>query len=143
MRDYASGEPKPKKWKISIGGSTLEAELLERAAPVTCATLSKYLPFNGEATHSSWSGECIFVPWKTENIVPENQTIYGSSGDIVWNATGNDEIFIAHDVSQYRYRFGPLICNLFAKITTDLHKLEAVCNAIRREGTRSVSLGEI
>jgi hypothetical protein len=135
----------PKKWEIRIGDSVFVATLLEKLAPVTCATLSKYVPYDGEAVHASWSGDCLCVPWKTEIIAPEYTcaTIYGSPGDVAWHTLENDEIYITHGISQYRYRFGPLLSNLFAKITDNLDQLSNVGAEIRRKGIRKISIEEI
>ena len=85
------------------------------------------------------------MPWKTETIPPEYTcaTIYGSAGDVVWNTVGNEEVILAHGAAQYRWRFGPLVCNLFAKITDNLEELDSICNEIQRKGTKKVSLREI
>lgn len=133
----------PRKWEIAIGDRVFEATLLEKLAPVTCEALVKCLPYEGEAIHSSWSGDCLYVPWKMDKISPENQTIYGSTGDIAWQTALNDEIFITYGTSQYRYRFGALPCNLFAKITNDLEELGRVSNEIRRHGIKKVVIREV
>ena len=132
-----------KKLEIRIGESVFEATLLEKLAPVTCVTVSKHLPYEGEAVHAGWSGESIFVPCTTiGNIPQENSTIYGSAGDVVWNATTNNEFFIAYGIAQYRYRFGPLVCNLFAKITDNLEELNKVFKEMQRKGARKLSVRE-
>lgn len=128
------------KLEIRIGDSVFEATFLEKLAPVTCATLLKYLPYEGQGTHASWSGDCIFVLWKTERIPPENTTIYGSPGDVAWNSTDNDEIFINHGVSQYRWRNGLQVANVFAKITDNLDQLNVVCSEIQQKGSKKVTL---
>lgn len=134
-----------------IGNSVFEATLLEKQAPVTCATLSKHLPLKAPAMHAAWSGECIFVPddrsgvlWDVEQIPPENKTIYGSAGDVAWNTDpAFKEICITWGQSQYRYNAGPMVLNLFARITEKLEELENVCNEIRRTGTKEVLVREM
>jgi hypothetical protein len=129
------------KLEIKIGDAVFEATTLDALAPVTCATLLKYLPLDGNGVHAGWSGDCIYVHWGAEKIAPEvTSTIYGSAGDVVWNATSNDEIFITHRMSQYRWRNGPLICNPFAKITDNLEQLNDSCVAIQQKGPKRVSV---
>jgi len=136
----------PKKLEIRIGEYAFEATLLEKLAPVTCATLLKCLPYEGEGVHAAWSGQCFFVLWKIpskEKIPPENRMIYGSAGDIGWNTDPEwNEIFITYGTAQFRHQAGPIVLNLFAKITDNLEQLANVCAEMQRKGTKKVSLRE-
>ena len=134
----------PKKLQVKIGDSVFEATFLEKLAPVTCATILKHLPYEGEGLPVRWSGEAIYVNWNMgEKLAKENETIYGSAGDIAWQVVDNDEFFVANGPAQYRWKSGPLLSNLFARITDNLEELDRVCNEIRQKGAKKVSLKAI
>jgi hypothetical protein len=133
------------KIKLSLDGTTFEGELYEDAAPKTCKALLESLPLEGNATHAAWSGENLFVMWDRTNVKakfePENQTIYGSNGELLWDIDPKIyELYIAYGQAQYRYKTGNLVPNLFGRIIGDGRPLQEIGKRIQKEGSKKIRI---
>ena len=127
--------------KIKIGNEEFIAELLIEDAPKTVAKTLEVLPLGGKLWHSGWMGDaCVLTPddipeEKMAYIEPENQTMIGGRGDVLWfpgqpsiglpYGKGN-HLFIVHRVAEFRFRAGPTPMNLFARINDRLKVLDQV-----------------
>lgn len=132
--------------EIKIGDAVFEATMLEKEASDTCAKLIKYLPYEADGVHASWSGNTIVVPWKIPSEEKNSEwwmpgdSIYGLPGDICWNRKGADELFIVYDIAQFRDWAGEFLLNRFAKITNNLEQLKNVCAEMQYKGVKRVSI---
>src|SRR5206468_221408 len=64
-------------------GVSAIAELLEEAAPKTCAAIWEALPVSGEAHHAIYSGsEAVLLLPEMVRVGPENATADVSTGDV-------------------------------------------------------------
>jgi hypothetical protein len=144
----------PTALEIKIDSSIFKAKFLDKIAPVTCAAVRKMLPCEADAPHGCFSGWSILlvVPWNLRALPRENETIYGSPGDLalsVKNDTsiamskGIQHVYISHEQSQYRALHGSVPCNLFAKVTDNLDEFHAMGRKIWQNGKKRISLREI
>jgi hypothetical protein len=133
------------KIKLLLDGTTYEAELYEDVAPKTCKALLESLPLEGDATHAAWSGENLFVMWDQANVKakfePENQTIYGSNGELLWDIGAKIyELYIAYGQAQYRWKTGNLVPNLFGRIIGNTKPLQQIGKRIQKEGAKKIRI---
>lgn len=132
-----------RKLKIKIGQEEFEAITLDQA-PKTVESFLKYLPFEGETYHAAWAGDSIvyrFPLEKVSTVPPENQSIYGFAGDMVWfPRPTHHELQIVHGYAQFRWRTGPMVCNVFGRILSRLPELNKVCETTRREGIKKLNI---
>jgi hypothetical protein len=140
--------------EIKIESCIFEAKFLDKLAPATCAAVREFLPCEVDAPHSSMSGEAInfIAPWNLRTLPRENETIYGSPGDValvVRNDTwisvmkNRNHMFISHGTCEYRAAHGVMPCNLFAKVTDNLDELNDIGRKIWQYGRKRISLREI
>jgi len=126
---------------IKIGEESFIAELLWDDAPETVEKTLAVLPLGGKFWHSGWMGDaCVLTPddipsEKMAYLEPENQTMYGGRGDVLWfpgqPSTGlpygeGNHLFIIHRVAEFRFRTGPTPMNLWARINDRLDVLDQV-----------------
>ncbi len=133
-----------KKLSIEIDGKVFTANLLEKDAPNTCSFILKNLPLEGELIHCSWSGEGAFSYFKMSDQGPlENQSIYGSAGEIFYYPPQN-ELMLIYGKAHFRFRDGELAANLFARID-DLHLADFIetVSRLQREGVKSITVKQI
>jgi hypothetical protein len=127
-------------------GIVVVAELLEAAAPHTCAVVWDLLPVEGQLYHARVSGREIglMVHNPDKHIPPENQTVYCESGDVFLyhypvGARGNSEprttivVFYGRDTVPMGAE-GPMPGNYFAKLQAGREDFALACERIWREG---------
>lgn len=133
------------KLRIQIGPDEFAATLLELDALNTCSLIRDNLPLEGDALHSSWSGEAVFCYFDKimSKVEPENDSIYGSTGEIFYYPR-RKEILMVHGRAQFRFRDGPVAANLFARIDADsLVRFVQTCRRIQREGSKRLVINEM
>ena len=79
--------------KITAGPFTFDARLEEAAAPKTCASFLKRLPFESQVVHVRWSGEGVWIPLGDLDFAVgyENHTSYPAPGQILLYPGGISE----------------------------------------------------
>ena len=90
-------------------GLITPARLLEREAPITCASIWKRLPIEEPTIHGWCSGDELYVvfPWEEEVPPRENTTVCTNAGDLFFyyapwfhsyaKPSGEIAIFYGHD----------------------------------------------
>jgi hypothetical protein len=133
-------------------GVSAIAELLEGAAPKTCAAIWEALPIRGEAHHAIYSGsETVLLLPEMVRVEPENATSDVSTGDVgyAWFLPGSSKVadaefseicwFYNWDARPSMWE-GPVPVNIFARITEGAEPFYAVCKRMRREGVKPLSI---
>jgi len=139
---------------FDLDGTIARARLHDEAAPITCETLWKLLPFSGSAGHAMLSGTSIALYIDPGIVIPEeNATVYIQTGDVMFThyrererhgfPDALSEIYWAYD----RYcrptapgKMTPVIPNIFAEFLPGCEEFFAVCRRMRREGTRPLTI---
>lgn len=135
-----------RRLRLILPETTAIAELLESQAPATCRTIWDALPFEGELNHGIWSGpETYLMIDPAIRIPPENQTVQTEAGEIgYYTVEGGRIIDWPEDLSELAFFYGrgarpamptgPVMVNLFARITDNLGAFAQACDEIRRSG---------
>jgi hypothetical protein len=139
---------------LSEGVSAI-AELLEEAAPKTCAAIWEALPVSGESHHAIYSGsEAVLLLPEMVRVEPENATADVSTGDVGYTyfLPGSSETvdtefseicwFYNWDARPSMWE-GPAPVNIFARITEGAEPFYAVCKRMRREGVKPLSIERV
>jgi hypothetical protein len=117
------------------------ATLLEKEAPQTCEAFWNSLPIEREAVHASWSGECIIVVPAGVRMIDrlplENETIFVAPGEIALYPKG-DELLLFYGRGQPRWRTGPTVVNVFAKIIENLEEFAKQCRKMIKTGSETL-----
>ncbi len=145
-------------------GLSAHCELLEKAAPASCAFLWELAERNAgfEAMHAIWTGPEISVPMPASTLpagmatpaIPfENATSYPDAGDIVlaYLAAGSTKGLPPGEFYDIGLFYGPggrllmpfgwIQANVCARILPeDLAKAQADCRTIRRNGACTITL---
>ncbi len=145
-------------------GLSARCELLEKAAPASCAFLWELAERNAgfEAMHAIWTGPEISVPMPASTLpagmataaIPfENATSYPDPGDIVlaYLAAGSTKGLPPGEFYDIGLFYGPggrllmpfgwIQANVCARILPeDLAKAQADCRTIRRNGACTITL---
>jgi len=136
-------------------GVTAVADLLEEAAPVTCAAVWEALPVAGDSHHAAYSGsECVLVLPELLRLDPENATADVEPGDVcfTWFAAGSSyradrefaEICWFYDTdAKPSMPEGPVPVSRFARLREGSEAFYAVCRRMRREGIKSLAIDRI
>lgn len=118
------------------------AELLEEAAPLTCAAFLKLLPFQNKIIQVRWSGEAAWIPLGDARHLSEfeNHTCYPSRGDIIWYPGGisEAEILFAYGATSFASRMGPLSGNHFLTIVEGRELLPELGRLVLWEGAQDI-----
>jgi len=131
---------------LSDKGVVAVAELLEDAAPRTCAALWDLLPIRGMPYHAAYSGREIgmVIESPARPIPPENRTIAPQAGDVLLEyfaagSRGNPEprtivaLFYGRDSVPMQLD-GPSPANLFARLGRGQDAFARGCEELWREG---------
>jgi hypothetical protein len=131
---------------LSDRGVVAVAELLDDAAPRTCAALWDLLPIRGVPYHAAYSGREIgmVIQSPVRPIPPENQTIAPQAGDVLLEyfaagSRGNPEpraivaLFYGRDSVPMQLA-GPSPANLFARLGRGRDEFARACEDMWREG---------
>jgi hypothetical protein len=143
-----SRHPRHNPLTIVNEGVSAVADLLEEAAPNTCAALLSALPAAGPAHHACYSGsECVFRLPELLKLAPENATSDVVPGDVAFTwfdagaAYGVTEAFA--EICWFYDRDalpsmpeGPVPVSRFARIREGSEPFYAVCRRMRKEGIK-------
>lgn len=136
-------------------GVSAVADLLEEAAPATCAAVWEALPLQGEAVHAVYSGsEGVLILPKLLKVEAENATHEVQTGDVgfVWFAAGSAH-GVDRDFAEICWFYdrdarpsmaeGPVPVNIFARLREGSQDFYAVTKRLRREGLKSVTVERV
>src|SRR5436309_2232304 len=136
-------------------GVSAVADLLEDAAPATCAAVWGALSLSGEAHHAVYSGsECVLVMPETIRIDPENASSDVTTGEVAftWFAAGAS-YHVKRDFSEICWFYdrdarpsmpeGPVPVSCFARFRDGSEAFYAVCHRMRREGVKPLAIERV
>jgi len=131
------------------------ADLLEEAAPETCAALWEALPAAGPAHHACYSGsECVLRLPELLKLAPENATADVAPGDVcfTWFARGAT-YGVEEDFAEICWFYdrdavpsmpeGPVPVSRFARLREGSEAFYAVCRRMRREGVKPLRVERV
>lgn len=128
--------------------ASVQAVLLEEAAPQTCDAVWAHLPSSGFAQHGIYSGSEVYALWEHPFVVEqENGTHHVMPGDIAYYyQRGGIEYGFPEDLCEMCWFYdrdaapsmpgGPVQVNLFARMVGDPEPFFAVCRRMRIEGQK-------
>ncbi len=135
-----------RKLRLTIGGITFIAELLEDEAPETCEALLRALPIKGRVIQARWSGEATWLPMDEWGIeVPfENHTSHPSRGDLLYYPGGisEKEMLIPYGPAIFASRVGQLQGNHFTTIVEGADRLREMGEKVLWEGAQEIVIEE-
>jgi hypothetical protein len=135
-----------RKLRITIGGITFIAELLEDEAPETCEAFLNTVPIRGRAIQARWSGEAVWLPMDEWGIeVPfENHTSHPSRGDLLYYPGGisEKEMLIPYGSAIFASRVGQLQGNHFTTIVEGADRLREMGKKVLWEGAQEIVIEE-
>jgi hypothetical protein len=119
---------------IKAGPYDFEAEMLLEAAPETCASFGRLLPYRQQIIHVRWSGEGCWIPLGDFDfgLGYENATSHPAPGEIILYPGGlsETEILLAYGSVDFSSKVGQLAGNHFLTITKgreNLRELGKLC----------------
>ena len=131
------------KIKITAGPFSFVAEFETKAAPKTCASFLKRLPYQGRLIHVRWSGEALWIPLGGADfgVACENATSYPSAGQILLYPGGvsETEILLAYGAVSFASKAGQLAGNHFMTIVSGQEQLPALGRKSLWEGAQPVN----
>ena len=135
-----------RKLRLTIGGITFIADLLEDEASETCGALLRALPIKGRVIQARWSGEAAWLPMDEWGIeVPfENHTSHPSRGDLLYYPGGisEKEMLIPHGSAIFASRVGQLQGNHFATVVEGADRLREMGEKVLWEGAQEIVIEE-
>lgn len=115
------------KLRIMAGPFAFDAQFETAAAPKTCETFRKLLPYEQRVIHVRWSGEAVWIPLGEHRfgVEYENQTSYPAPGQMILYPGGVSEceILLAYGGVRFASKVGQLAGNHFITLTSNLDKL--------------------
>jgi hypothetical protein len=147
--------------KVLETGVTATCELLEKAAPRTCATLWPIVErgYQANAVHARWSGPEVvaFVPPEARggadaaSIGTENATMYPARGDVTWlffpagmyqmmPEEAWDLAFIYGDDCRFYIPAGMVTMNVWGRIIQGLDEFAGECSQVYQGGRKTLQL---
>jgi hypothetical protein len=119
---------------IKAGPYDFEAQMQLEAAPETCASFSRLLPYRQQIIHVRWSGEGCWIPLGDFDfgLGYENATSHPAPGEIILYPGGisETEILLAYGAVDFCSKVGQLAGNHFLTITQgreNLRELGKLC----------------
>lgn len=130
--------------RIKAGPYVFEARFESAAAPKTCATIRKLLPYENKVIHVRWSGEAVWIPLGELDLglSYENHTSFPAPGQMIVYPGGisETEILLAYGSVHFASKVGQLAGNHFLTITSDLDKLAELGRSVLWEGAKTVRI---
>ena len=129
--------------RITVGEHSFTASWELEAAPLTCATFAKLLPFRNRLIQARWSGESGWVPLGDLDVGLrfENATSYPAPGQILLYPGGfsETEILFPYGPTCFASKLGQLAGNHFLTIIEGQEHLADVGKAIVWQGAQEIS----
>lgn len=115
---------------ITLGSHRFGARFESAAAPLTCASFRRLLPFVSQVIHVRWSGEALWAPLGDLSIGvgAENATTYPHPGEVLWYPGGvsETELLIAYGRTHFASKAGALAGNHFLTVVDGRERLPEV-----------------
>jgi hypothetical protein len=128
--------------RITIASLQFTARLEEAAAPVTCATFKRLLPFRNKLIQARWSGEAAWIPLGDLDLKLdfENHTSYPAPGEILLYPGGysETEILFPYGGTRFASKMGQLAGNHFLTIVEGRDQLPALGRLVLWEGAQDI-----
>ena len=132
--------------RITVGSLQFVARLEEAAAPVTCATFKRLLPFRNKLIQARWSGEAAWIPLGDLDLKLdfENHTSYPAPGEILLYPGGysETEILFPYGGTHFASKMGQLAGNHFLTIVEGRDQLPALGRLVLWEGAQEIVFEE-
>ncbi len=132
------------KVKIRSGEFTFIGQLLEEAAPKTCAAFKKLLPLNNRFIHVRWSGEGLWIPYGDVRLGLdyENHTSHPAKGEFLLYPGGISEMemILSYGRCCFASQYGMLAGNHFLTIIEGLENLPAFGKKVLWEGAQEIEI---
>lgn len=131
---------------VTAGPFTFRARLETESAPMTCAAVSKLLPYENQIVHVRWSGEGVWIPLGDHDfgLGYENHTSYPAPGQMILYPGGvsETEILLAYGGVRFASKMGQLAGNHFLTITAGHEKLPQLGKTVLWEGAQRIRIEE-
>ncbi len=129
--------------RITVGGDIVfEARLEDEAAPITCASFRRLLPWTSKLIQARWSGESGWIPLGDFKVDFgfENHTSHPAPGHILLYPGGysETEILFPYGGSRFASKLGPLAGNHFLTLTEGVERLRDIGELVLWEGAKDV-----
>ena len=132
--------------RITVASLQFIARLEETAAPVTCATFKRLLPFRNKLIQARWSGEAAWIPLGELDLKLdfENHTSYPAPGEILLYPGGysETEILFPYGGTRFASKMGQLAGNHFLTIVEGRGQLPALGRLVLWEGAQEIVFEE-
>jgi hypothetical protein len=132
--------------RITVGSLQFVARLEEAAAPVTCATFKRLLPFRNKLIQARWSGEAAWIPLGALDLKLdfENHTSYPAPGEILLYPGGysETEILFPYGGARFASKMGQLAGNHFLTIVEGRDQLPSLGRLVLWEGAQDIVFEE-
>lgn len=128
--------------RIIAGPYTFVAQMEEEAAPVTCATFKKLLPWHNKLIHARWSGEATWIPLgeMETGVTFENHTSYPAPGEILLYPGGysETEVLFSYGATCFACKLGQIAGNHFLTIIEGRENLRKLGEKVLWEGAHDI-----
>jgi hypothetical protein len=128
--------------RITAGPFAFTARLQHAAAPRTCATFARLLPYRAQLIHARWSGEACWIPLGDRDLGLgyENATSYPAPGELILHPGGisETEILIAYGSVHFASKVGQLAGNHFLSIVEGADKLPDLGRLVLWHGAQAI-----
>ena len=133
--------------RITVGPLAFTARLEEGAAPLTCASFRKLLPYRQKMIHARWSGEACWIPLGDFRlgVGAENPTDRPAPGEILFYPGGlsETEILFPYGSARFACKDGPLTGNHFLTIVDGRDRLAEMGRLVLWEGAQEIVIEEM
>lgn len=129
---------------VTAGPFTFDARFESDAAPKTCASFLKHMPFESKIVHVRWSGEAVWMPLGDLDfgVGYENHTSYPAPGQIILYPGGisETEILLGYGGVHFACKMGQLAGNHFITLTSGLENLPKLGKMTLWEGAQPIRI---
>ena len=127
---------------IAAGPFEFTARFEEAAAPKTCATFRRLLPYRERLIHVRWSGEACWIPLGDLDLGLgyENHTSYPAPGQILLYPGGisETEILLSYGSVQFASKMGQLAGNHFLTVREGQEQLASLGKLVLWSGAQDI-----
>ena len=129
--------------RITVARLVFTARLEERAAPTTCATFHRLLPYRQRIIQTRWSGEACWIPLGDLDLGLgyENHTSYPAPGEILLYPGGisETEILFPYGATRFASRVGQLAGNHFLTVVEGREQFDELGRLVLWEGAQEIA----